>query len=759
MNTIKRYGYIHQRLLPFAILWAAFSVVFLTPLFAQTGDVYLDMTLEELFDVEIITSASKKPEDRFEAPLSVTIIKREEILKAGITSIPEALRLAPGMIVREQTPGNYDIHIRGFDAATTNFMLPLPTNSIILVMIDNRIMYNYFAGGTFWETLPIAIHDINRIEVIRGPASALYGPNAAAGVINIITREFVKIGLTSHVGVELGIHDFKRSNASLTYRWNQKFGIGVSANYLYQDRHDEHYYMWQEKSYRPADSLTTLQLLGIDHKGHPVHSYAKVGVLPEYPATRSLDQFGATARLDWSFAEKSQLALAAGTQKSRALKSYYNNFSTPLSDYESESTFLDIQMNMNRLYAHLSMINGKHENNYHWLDYDFNNLDAAIEYDFMWNEISFLPALSYRRATYSGPLLSDQPRNAMMPLASGQDRIIDSYAFSSLVDYRPVPFLRFIGGFRVDQYNLLDELSLTYETAATWRINKNNLLRAVYSKANRAPFMLDSYIGKGITLLAYLEDYYGGIPAELRFFRNRNIDYLTNKTIELGWRFHFAESMDLDVEVFDAHLDDLIVLSSLGWGIDSTRYSFPVAFQDMAFTNTQLFMTRQNGLAMSFEAKPWEFVKVRLYGMVQKSFNDYDREDVRKAIEQDLLNQEIDYTAIQLDSLVEEHVASNPESTPLGFGGMVLQINPVQRLSISFTAYALSLQSFEGIDVNENYKVELDPFINFNCAIKYRPGDRFTFSLNGRNLFGPTREYAFTDTIDKRFLLGFSYQY
>ena len=162
------------------------GIIYCSISYSQDDDVYKDMSLDELLNIDVVVTASKKPEDLFEAPLSVTIIKKDQILKAGCRSIVEALRLSPGMIVRETTPGNFDVQIRGFDDVTKNLYIPLPLNTNILVMIDNRIVYSYYSGGTMWETLPIDISDVERIEIVRGPASALYGPNAVNGVINII---------------------------------------------------------------------------------------------------------------------------------------------------------------------------------------------------------------------------------------------------------------------------------------------------------------------------------------------------------------------------------------------------------------------------------------------------------------------------------------------------------------------------------------------------------------------------------------------
>ena len=139
-----------------------------------------------------IESASKKEETLFDAPLSSYTITRSDIDKAGATSIVEALRLSPGILVREQTNGVYDVHIRGFDNILGTSEVYTKSNLATLVMIDNRPVFNHNLGGTVWEALPVDIGDVERIEIVRGPSAPLFGPNAVTGVINIITKRVEK---------------------------------------------------------------------------------------------------------------------------------------------------------------------------------------------------------------------------------------------------------------------------------------------------------------------------------------------------------------------------------------------------------------------------------------------------------------------------------------------------------------------------------------------------------------------------------------
>ena len=164
--------------------------VVLSPLFglcrAQTdGDTADDATdftkfsLEQLKDVVII-SASKKPEALSDVAAAVYVITREDIRRSGVTSIPEALRLAPGVHVARISATEWAINIRGLNGKFAQNLL---------VMIDGRSVYSHVFSGVFWDTQDTVIEDIDRIEVIRGPGAAVWGANAVNGVINIITRQ------------------------------------------------------------------------------------------------------------------------------------------------------------------------------------------------------------------------------------------------------------------------------------------------------------------------------------------------------------------------------------------------------------------------------------------------------------------------------------------------------------------------------------------------------------------------------------------
>lgn len=136
------------------------------------------LSLEQLSQIEV-TTPSKEPESAFRSPVAIYVITGDDIRRSGATSIPEALRLAPGVEVERIDSGRWSIGIRGFGTRLTRS---------VLVLIDGRTVYTTLFAGTYWEAQDTDMQDIDRIEVIRGPGGVIWGPNAVDGVINVITK-------------------------------------------------------------------------------------------------------------------------------------------------------------------------------------------------------------------------------------------------------------------------------------------------------------------------------------------------------------------------------------------------------------------------------------------------------------------------------------------------------------------------------------------------------------------------------------------
>jgi len=139
---------------------------------------FTKFSLEELKNVEII-SASKRLEVVWDTASAVYVITQEQIRRSGATSIPEVLRLAPGVHVARISATEWAVNIRGLNNQFAENLL---------VLMDGRSVYTHVFSGVFWDVQDTVMEDIERIEVIRGPGAALWGSNAVNGVINIITK-------------------------------------------------------------------------------------------------------------------------------------------------------------------------------------------------------------------------------------------------------------------------------------------------------------------------------------------------------------------------------------------------------------------------------------------------------------------------------------------------------------------------------------------------------------------------------------------
>ncbi len=173
-----------------------------------------DLSLEQLANV-VVTSPSRRSERLLDVPASLYVITAEDIRRSGVTSLAEALRLAPNLNVARLDNDQYAISARSFNNQIANKML---------VMIDGRTVYTPLFSGVFWDAQDVILEDVERIEVISGPAAAVWGSNAVNGVINVITASAAKTqgpllaagagdrksGVVARHGLEVGADAFIR---------------------------------------------------------------------------------------------------------------------------------------------------------------------------------------------------------------------------------------------------------------------------------------------------------------------------------------------------------------------------------------------------------------------------------------------------------------------------------------------------------------------------------------------------------------------
>ncbi|MDP3217249.1 MAG: TonB-dependent receptor plug domain-containing protein, partial [Deltaproteobacteria bacterium] len=139
----------------------------------------MSLSIEELMNIKV-TTVSRNPQKLTQVAAAVFVITQDDIRRSGATSIPDALRMAPGVQVGRIGTDKWAVSIRGFNGLYDNKLQ---------VLMDGRSVYSPLFSGVLWEQIDTLMEDIERIEVIRGPAAVSWGSNAVNGVINIITKK------------------------------------------------------------------------------------------------------------------------------------------------------------------------------------------------------------------------------------------------------------------------------------------------------------------------------------------------------------------------------------------------------------------------------------------------------------------------------------------------------------------------------------------------------------------------------------------
>jgi iron complex outermembrane receptor protein len=162
------------------------------------------MSMEDLMNLQV-TSVSKRTQKVADAAAAIFVITQEDIRRSGATSIPEALRLVPGLEVARIDENKWAIASRGFNGRFDNKLL---------VLIDGRSVYTPLFSGVYWNVQDVMLEDVDRIEVIRGPGATLWGANAVDGVINIISK---KAKDTQAAVVTAGAGNEERGSGAVRY--------------------------------------------------------------------------------------------------------------------------------------------------------------------------------------------------------------------------------------------------------------------------------------------------------------------------------------------------------------------------------------------------------------------------------------------------------------------------------------------------------------------------------------------------------------
>ena len=664
------------------------------------ADLY-DLSLEELMNVPI-NSASKKDETLFDAPLSSYTITKTDIERSGATSIMEALRLAPGVIVREQSNGMYDIHIRGMENLTRTNGTFLKTNSYTLVMIDNRPVFNHGLGGTYWESLSIDLNDVERIEIVRGPSSPLFGPNAVTGVINIITKRLKDQDMMVNANVQTGTLGTTVANTSVGKKFG-KFSTIISANFQNRERVDSKYYNSGTGKYVNLSDLITDPDTRNDR----------------YPdSLRSLNKWGVNGYFSYAVSENVSFDLSLSHQEAEFQKIWITN---PLSDGTTENTTANLSAKIYGLNIRTSYIDGHNielRGNVPHAEYDFNVADVVAEYDVkIGKNYSITPGISYQTVTFDDRDYVN-PGAGIIGLFNDENKI-NTIAGYIRADLNFTDKLRVLGGLRVDKFSDPDDAYLAYEFATTYKINSNNLVRLAITRSNSGSFIGYNFLNIG-----------GGQVGD------KNLDLFTIDMIEVGYRAQLSSKLQLDIDVFQQT------------GKNLTAIVQRAGFQQFMNVSTE---AKQIGATISLNYVPNEKLQFKPFVTIQKT----ETEDQPSLF--------VDPAIVPPGTVTYKD--SEHEYTPGYFGGFYLNYKPVAKLNINLSGYYFGEQTqYDGSydasdDTTPQYGFgQISSKFMMNAKVSYEIVKNLTAFVNARNLFNnDSREFYAADRTAGLYTAGLSY--
>jgi iron complex outermembrane recepter protein len=753
----------------------------------------------EYFLNKDVTSASKRAEKSLNSPLSTTVISKEEIINSGATSIPEALRLVPGMIVRQTTTGNYDVHIRGNDNLPPNDMLIYSINSISLVMIDGRPVYNYAFGGTFWETLPIELNDIERIEVIRGPSSALYGPNAVSGAINIITRSVESNKLKVNGQVQFGNNNSRLADASLSFGVAKNLKVRLSGNYTHFERSDDKFYVFNYDHKFTAAEMDTLR----NHDGTTVVGTPAIGDFKKFFPNPALgvDKYAANAFFNYHPLEKFDVNLSLGAQQSDANTVALGNNEIPIVGRASSTWYGDLRVNAYGLQAQVNYMSGDQDiqKNYDGFHIQPDVFNASLEYEYTKGNLVLRPGISYQNSQYNDDRWVDI--NVKGGFLNGE-KTLTSLAYYLRADYKAFNKLRLIAAIRGDSYNKPDATKFTYQFVGTFDINENNVIRGGYSRANRGSFMTDSYADYNWKIVpGYYTFLYQG---------NSNLKLPVMDMLELGYRTKLTKNIMVEIEAFHSVMDNLTFFHAdqMKMYFDLTPVLMggaPPTSPDSLISHGQYdnisLKSKQNGITANVSIVLNTNMNLRIFGTWQKTklSHVYPRtifDDLSSLKDQCVAQYMTDLYKLQngdLSPLANPHkeyvadystyrdsstVSMDNKSTPSFYGGLTLNYTALEKklnVNTSFYFYtrqklAMNKNNYIGryspayVNNQDQYNPALfedaytiEPKLNMNLKISYKVWKDCSVFINARNILNNKhREFAFLDDVKGLYMLGMS---
>lgn len=455
----------------------------------------------------VVLSASRLSQPIDEAPAAVTVINRQMIKASGARNIPDLFRLVPGFVVGQAN---------NFRAATSQHGISSSMSRRMQVLVDGRSVTSPVFGGVQWYDLPLAIDDIDRIEVVRGPNASSYGASALLGVINIITR---------HAAQDQG------SRATLHGGANN-----VADGYLSHSDQTGKLDWRVSLQYRQDDGMTSQQ---DDYSTHM-----------------------AMLRGDYQLDNHNELLIQGGISRTpRDVDS--PNPSVPVRTQQAES-----------YYGQLRLDHDAGGDHHFWLQAYSSTYDARQPFSFVFSGLPGQPAddtpldITARRSdiefednwqlgerfrfVWGGGIRRDEVRSA---LAFGSDKPMntDYQRVFSNAEWRLAQDWTLNAGGIYEHYDFTGS-AFSPRLALNYRISPQHVLRLAGARATRVPVIYEEMAN-----LTFSVDTPGGVVVNEAYVSSGDLSAETIDSLEIGYLGHYLHGrLDVDARLYHESLQHLI---------------------------------------------------------------------------------------------------------------------------------------------------------------------------------------------------------
>jgi len=528
------------------------------------------LSLEDLMDVEVV-SATGSSGRLGSSPVPISVITAREIADSGLDNIPDILARLPEIDVLRIGRSQSEVSIRG---KGTNFSRRL------LVLIDGRPEYNELLGTTFWQALPINVDDIQRIEVVRGPASALFGANAFAGVINIISKPVDSGASGGRMRMQGGTRNNRYTSAAYRVVGEQlSFGIRAGAQYGNSKR--------SETAFAGFNRVPSSSNFNADKTSLAMRR-ATAGLLyrPDDSWLLQLDA-GATdgfmelifqpglPRSDWNVDSHFGRALARyqlDQDDSMEVSAYFNDFdyATPLVPATADVIALAIN-------------DGRHFfpslDNPVLFSGEVQSMDIGFKYAGARSSgaLSWVLGAEYRDVTTQGGLAQDKTRNTRSLYANTTWRFFDDFQLA-------------LGGLVSD--DSITDVDFGWTTSLSWFPSSKQSLRFSWRRAFRSPDLFELFGAVDVNV--------PGQNQRVQFRGNADLQLEKIRSWDLSYHHQLTDALDFEAEIYFEDYTALIgnpdsgLLDNIIFDPATNIFTTTTSFRNLTNASGRGFLAKMN---------------------------------------------------------------------------------------------------------------------------------------------------------------------